>query len=173
MLGIPSGYTGGSTWARVIFERKVLGEDYWSKQALLKPRIYPTNAVTSDALVRGEIAVAPVSYPAIVPKIRDGAPLSYIFPVEGVPCFYFAAGVTAVAKRPAAAQLYLDWCLSDEGQSMLIRDLGHLTALKTAPLNPPGLDPAVQKLWFADRTESDRVRNAWLEDWARAYGFRQ
>jgi iron(III) transport system substrate-binding protein len=173
MLGIPSGYTGGSTWARVMFERKVLGEDYWSRQALLKPRIYPTNAVTSDALVRGEIAVAPVSYPAIVPKMRDGAPLSYVFPVEGVPCFYFAAGITAVAKRPAAAQLYLDWCLSEEGQSMLIRDLGHLTALKTAPLNPPGLDPAVQKLWFADRTESDRVRNAWLEDWARAYGFRQ
>jgi iron(III) transport system substrate-binding protein len=172
-IGVPSGYTGGSTWARVMFERKVLGEDYWTKQAAIKPRIYPTNAVTADALVRGEITVAPVSYPAIVPKIRDGAPLGYAFPTEGVPCFIFVTGITAVAKRPAAARLYLDWCLSDEGQSVLIRDLGHLTALKTAPVNPPGLDPTVQKLWFADRAESDRVRVSWLEDWARAYGVRQ
>ena len=56
---------------------------------------------------------------------------------------------------------------------MLIRDLGHLTALKAPPLNPPGLDPNVQKLWFADRAESERVRPAWLEEWAKAYGFRQ
>ena len=172
-LGIPSGYTGGSTWARVMFERKVLGTDYWTKQAAIKPRIYPTNAVTADALVRGEIAIAPVAYPAIVPKMRDGAPLDYVFPTEGVPVFTFAAGITSVAKRPAAARLYLDWCLSEEGQSMLIRDLGHLTALKILPLNPPGLDPNVQKLWFADRAESERVRPAWLEEWAKAYGFRQ
>jgi len=172
-LGVPSGYTGGSTWARVMFERKVLGADYWTKQALLKPRIYPTNAVTADALVRGEVAVAPVAYPGVVPKIRDGAPLGYAFPPEGVPCFIFAAGITVAAKRPAAAQLYLDWCLSEEGQTMLIRDLGHLTALKVAPLNPPGLDPKVQKLWFADRSESERVRPGWLEEWAKAYGFRQ
>ena len=172
-LGIPSGYTGGSTWARVMFERKVLGDDYWSRQAAIKPRIYPTNAATADALVRGEIAIAPVSYPAIVPKIRDGAPLAFAFPIDGVPVFTFAAGITAVAKRPAAAQLYLDWCLSEEGQGMLIRELGHLTALKKVPAETPGLDPAVQKLWFADRAESERVRTAWLEDWAKAYKVRQ
>ena len=173
LLGVPSGYTGGSTWARVMFERTVLGEEYWTRQAAIQPRIYPTNAVTSDALVRGEVVVGPVSYPAIVPKIRDGAPLGYVFPSDGVPCFLFAAGITAVAKRPAAAALYLDWCLSEEGQTVLIRDLGHLTALKTAPFNPPGLDPDVQKLWFPDRAESDRVRVAWLKDWAKAYGVRQ
>ncbi len=172
-LGLPSGYTGGSTWARVMFERAVLGPDYWTKQARLKPRIYPTNAVTADALVRGEVTVAPLSYPAIVPKIRDSAPLAYVFPREGVPCFTFAAGITAVARRPAAAQLYLDWCLSVEGQTKMIRDLGHLTALRDPPMNPPGLDPAVERLWFPDRAESERVRPAWLREWSVAYGVRQ
>ncbi len=47
-LGVPSGYTGGSTWARVMFERTVLGEDYWAKQAANQPRIYPTIAVRSN-----------------------------------------------------------------------------------------------------------------------------
>jgi iron(III) transport system substrate-binding protein len=165
VLGMPSGYTGGSTWVWVMFQRKVLGEEYWAKQAAIKPRIYTTNAVTADALVRGEIAIAPVSYPAVMPKIRDGAPLAVVFPIE--------AGITATAKRPAAAQLYLDWCLSEEGQGMLIRDLGHLTALKKSPAPTPGLDPAVQKLWFADRGESDRVRDPWLAEWSKAFGLRQ
>jgi iron(III) transport system substrate-binding protein len=172
-LGVPSGYTGGSTWARAMFERKVLGEDYWPRQAALKPRIYPTNAVTADALVRGEVTVAPVAYPGIVLKLRDGAPLGYVYPTEGVPCFVYATGITAVAQRPAAAQLYLDWCLSEEGQTILIRDIGHLTALKTMPLSPPGLDLNVQKLWFADRAESERIRPRWLEDWGKDYGIRQ
>jgi ABC-type Fe3+ transport system substrate-binding protein len=108
-----------------------------------------------------------------MPKIRDGAPLAYIFPAEGVPCFTFAAGITATSKRPAAAQLYLDWCLSEEGQGMLIRDLGHLTSLKKSPAPTPGLDPAIQKLWFPDRSESDRVRDQWLAEWSKAFGLRQ
>ena len=48
-LGTPSGYTGGSTWVWVMFQRKVLGEDYWAKHAAAKPRVYPTNAATADA----------------------------------------------------------------------------------------------------------------------------
>ena len=172
-LGLPSAYTGGSTWSRVMFEMKVLGEEYWTEQAALKPRIYPTNAATADALVRGEVSLAPVSYPAIVPKVRDGAPLGHVFPIEGVPCFLFAAGITANAKRPAAASLYLDWCLSDEGQAFLIRELGHLTALKNPPATPPGLDPKTQKLWFPNRDESERIRSAALGVWAKAYGVRQ
>ena len=172
-LGIPSGYTGGSTWARAMFERKVLGEDYWTKQAAIKPRIYPTIAVTADALVRGEITVGPVSFPGIAIKLRDGAPLGYAYPSEGVPCFYFAAGITTVAKRPAAAQLYLDWCLSNEGQAATMQGSGHLTALKVPPVETPGLDLKVQKLWFPDRAESDRLRVSWLQDWAKAYGMRQ
>ncbi len=172
-LGMPSAYTGGSTWVWAMFQRKVLGEDYWAKQAAVKPRIYPTNAVTVDAMIRGEVGIGPVSYPAMMPKKRDGAPLDYIFPIEGVPCFIFCAGITAVAKRPAAAQLYLDWCLSEEGQSMLIRDLGHLTSLKVVPAATPGLDPAVQKLWFANRAESEAVRGPWLAEWSKTFGMRQ
>jgi iron(III) transport system substrate-binding protein len=170
-LGVPSGFTGGSTWARAMFERKVLGEDYWPRQAALRPRIYPSIAATADALVRGEVTVAPVSYPGIALKLADGAPIGFAYPTEGVPCFLFAAGITLGARRPAAARLYLDWCLSAEGQAAMIRGTGHLTALKVPPLSPAGLGEA--KPWFADRAESDRLRAPWLQDWARAYGVRQ
>jgi len=171
-LGQATAFAGGSSWTRIMFERKVLGEDYWAKQAALKPRIYPTVAATTDALIRGEVAVAPVTYAIVVPKQRDGAPLKSVFPKEGVPSFIFASGITKTAANPAAARLYLDWCLSAEGQAFLIQELGHMTALKVPPVQPAGLDTGAG-LWFPDRTESDRLRVAWLEEWSKLFGVRQ
>ena len=58
-----------------MFERQVVAEDYWKKQAAAQPMLFPSNAPTSDALVRGEILVAALLYNAIFPKLRDGAPV--------------------------------------------------------------------------------------------------
>ena len=38
--------SGGTTWTRVMFERQVLGEDYWKKQAATNPVLYPSGAPT-------------------------------------------------------------------------------------------------------------------------------
>src|SRR5437588_8805865 len=53
---------GGTTWTRSMFERQVLGEDYWRKQAATNPVLYPSGAPASDALVRGEISISPLLY---------------------------------------------------------------------------------------------------------------
>ena len=52
--------SGGTTWTRIMFERQVLGEDYWKKQAATNPVLYPSGAPTADALVRGEVSIAPL-----------------------------------------------------------------------------------------------------------------
>ena len=36
--------SGGTTWTRIMFERQVLGEDYWAKQASTHPVLYPSGA---------------------------------------------------------------------------------------------------------------------------------
>ncbi|MEA2874540.1 MAG: iron(III) transport system substrate-binding protein, partial [Hyphomicrobiales bacterium] len=77
--------SGGTTWTRIMFERQVLGEDYWAKQAATKPKLYPSGAPLSDSLVRGEVSIAPLVYNIIYPKERDGAPVKTFFPPEGVP----------------------------------------------------------------------------------------
>ena len=77
--------SGGTTWTRVMFERQVLGEDYWKKQAATHPILYPSGAPMSDALVRGEIAIGPLLYNAIFPKQKEGAPVTMVFPPEGTP----------------------------------------------------------------------------------------
>src|SRR5204863_1801549 len=45
-IGHVVGPSGGTTWTRVMFERQVLGEDYWKKQAALGIALFPSGAPT-------------------------------------------------------------------------------------------------------------------------------
>ena len=140
--------SGGTTWTRIMFERQVLGEDYWKKQAATHPMLYPSGAPMSDALVRGEVAIGPLLYNAIYPKQKDGAPIEIFFPPEGAPVNPYATGIPKTAAHPNAAKLFLNWSLSIEGQTFMIKELGNLTSLKVAPVYPKGFDPKVVKVWL-------------------------
>src|SRR6201993_5030524 len=85
MTGEVFAQSGGTTWTRIMFGRRVLGEDYWAKQAATHPILYPSGAPMSDSLVRGEVAMGPLLYNAIYPKQKEGAPVKMVFPPEGVP----------------------------------------------------------------------------------------
>src|SRR4051812_45455464 len=41
--------SGGTTWTRIMFERQVLGEGYWAKQATSNPILFPSGAPMADA----------------------------------------------------------------------------------------------------------------------------
>jgi iron(III) transport system substrate-binding protein len=165
--------SGGTTWTRIMFERQVLGNDYWAKQAATKPRLYPSGAPASDALVRGEVSISPLLYNIVFSKRRDGAPIEIFFPPEGVPIVPYATGIPKTAARPNAAKLYLDWCLSEEGQIFSIKEQGNLTSLKQPPYNPQGFDPKAEKVWIADFHEFQSLRDRWMEEWNKVYGYRQ
>jgi iron(III) transport system substrate-binding protein len=165
--------SGGTTWTRIMFERQVLGEDYWKKQAATQPILYPSGAPTADAMVRGEISIGVLLYNIAYMKKRDGAPVDIVFPPEGVPLNYYAAGVTKAAANPNAAKLFLNWNMSNEGQAFHIKELGYLTALKTPPLNPPGYDPKVIKPWSPNFEQYVKLRDSWIDEWNKTYGYRQ
>ena len=165
--------SGGTTWTRAMFERQVLGEDYWKKQAATNPVLYPSGALASDALVRGDISIAPLLYNIVYPKKRDGAPLGIFFAPEGAPTNPYASGVPKTAAHPNAAKLFLNWCLSEEGQAFLIKDQGNLTSLKKAPLYPEGFDPKVVKVWVPNFEQYVKLHGPWVEEWNKTYGYRQ
>ena len=165
--------SGGTTWARIMFERQVLGEDYWAKQAATKPRLYPSGAPLSDALVRGEVTIAPLLYNAIFPKKQQGAPVDIVFPPEGIPVTPYASGIPKTAQHPNAARLFLDYLLSEDGQTASILEQGNLTSLKVAPALPAGIDPKKEKIWVPDFAQSENLRDSWLADWNKVYGYRQ
>src|SRR5499425_2501425 len=165
--------SGGTTWTRIMFERQVLGADYWAKQAKTNPVLYPSGAPMSDALVRGEISIAPLLYNIVYPKKRDGAPLEIFFAPEGAPVNPYASGVPSTAKNPNAAKLFLNWCLSEEGQTFMIKELGNLTSLRRAPVYPEGFDPKVVKVWLPNFDQYVKLHASWVEDWNKIYGYRQ
>ena len=165
--------SGGTTWTRVMFERQVLGEDYWAKQAATKPALYPSGAPLSDALVRGEVEIAPLVYNVVYTKKRDGAPVEIFFPPEGIPIVPYATGIPKTAQNPNAAKLFLDWSMSDEGQLHSIKDHGNLTSLKAPPYSPPGFDPKVAKLWVPKFDEFESLRTTWIPEWNKIFGYRQ
>jgi iron(III) transport system substrate-binding protein len=165
--------SGGTTWTRIMFERQVLGEDYWKQQAATNPILYPSGAPMSDALVRGEIVMGPLLYNAVFPKKRDGAPIEILFAPEGAPVNPYASGVPKTAAHPNAAKLFLNWCLSEEGQTFMIKEQGNLTSLKKAPVYPEGFDPKVVKLWLPNFEQYVKLHASWVEEWNKTYGYRQ
>jgi iron(III) transport system substrate-binding protein len=165
--------SGGTTWTRIMFERQVLGEDYWAKQAKTNPALFPSGAPMSDAMVRGEISLGPVQYTAVFPKQRDGAPLEMIFPPEGVPITPYASGIPKTAAHPNAARLYLNWCLSVEGQAFMNKHQGNLSSLKKQPVYPKGFDPDKVKVWVPNFEQFVALHKDWVEEWNKTYNYRQ
>jgi iron(III) transport system substrate-binding protein len=164
--------SGGTTWTRIMFERQVLAEDYWARQAATKPKLYPSGAPLSDSLVRGEVTIAPLVYNIIYPKERDGAPVKTFFPPEGVPIVPYGSGIPKTAQNPNAARLYLEWQLSEEGQTFGIKQHGNLTSLKVPPLLPAGFAKDT-KVWVPKFAEFEALYGKWIEEWNKVYGYRQ
>src|SRR5260370_2431385 len=172
MTGQVFAQSGGTTWTRIMFERQMLGEDYWAKQAATHPILYPSGAPMSDSLVIGEVAMGPLLYNAVYPKQKDGAPIEIFFPPEGAPVNPYATGIPKTASHPNAAKLFLNWCLSQEGQGFMIRELGNLTSLKQQ-FYPEGFDPKTVKVWFPKFDEHVKLHGAWVSEWDKIFGYRQ
>lgn len=173
LIGQVFAQSGGTTWTRIMFERQVLGDDYWAKQAATHPVLYPSGAPTADALVRGEIAIAPLLYNVVYQKRKDGAPIEIFFPPEGSPVNPYASGIPKTAAQLNAAKLFLNWCLSREGQSFMIKELGNLTSLKEPPAFPEGFDPKVVKLWYPNFDQYVKLHAVWVAEWDKTFGYRQ
>ena len=163
--------SGGAPFNRAMFERKVLGEDYWTKQAALKPSLFPSQAPMADAMIRGEIALAPLVTNLAIPLTAQGAPLKWFFAPEGVPVTVFSSGIAKGAGHPNAGKLFLDWALSREGQALMV-ELGSFSAMTQAPM-PPGVDAKAIKTWYSDDAEIEKIFKAWTDDWNKAYNYRQ
>ena len=170
-IGVTVVLAGGGPWTLAMFQREVLGEEYWQRLAAAKPVLYPSQAPLVDAMVRGEIGIAPLVTQLAIPLEQQGAPIRWFIPPEGSPTTVFAAGITRTSLHPNAAKLFLDWSLSREGQTVLV-ELGSMSAMTDAP-PPPGVDRKDVKIWLPDFERYDRLRPTWIADWNQVFGYRQ
>lgn len=172
-MGQVAAPSGGTTWTRAMFERQVLGEGYHAEQAKLDVVQYPSGAPMADAMVRGEIVLGPLLYNIAFTKAKDGAPIEMVFAPEGVPIVPYADGIPKSSKNPNAARLFMNWRLSVEGQGFMIRELGNITSLKSAPLYPKGWDTSAVKVWLPKFDEFEKLRDPWIAEWNKTFNYRQ
>jgi iron(III) transport system substrate-binding protein len=166
------GGTGGPQWTRILFQRQVLGADYWSKLAANEPQIYPSGAPATDAIIRGEARLGAQQTNIVIPRQKEGAPIACEIPPEGVPLTSYGAGIPKTAAHPNAARLFLNWSLSREGQESFVHDSAGFSALKNGPL-PEGFDYKSVKPWYAKMADYVGLQAKWVDDWNRTFNYRQ
>ncbi len=74
---------------------------------------------------------------------RNGAPIDYIFPTEGVSAITEPVAIMNKARNKEAARAFVDFILSDEGQQ-LVTDQGMIPAKRG--ISPPEDFPSINKI---------------------------
>ena len=162
--------SGGSTWTRALFERKVVGDDYWKELAANNPTLYPSGAPAASGIVRGEVLLGGVQSNSVIPMVRQGAPIKVVYPEEGVPVTASVAGIVKDSRNPNAARLFMNWALSAKGQAAWVENGGGFSVMEGAPL-PEGAT-ASTRLWIPDSQDFTSLRNDWLAQWNQVFGVR-
>jgi iron(III) transport system substrate-binding protein len=89
------------------------------------------------ALNRGEYAIfLSGGHPDLIANRKAGAPVKQIRPVEGVGVTPIGQSLLKNAPHPNAAKLWIEWSLSDEGQSLLA-DQGYAVVRKGIKAKEP------------------------------------
>jgi iron(III) transport system substrate-binding protein len=174
LLATTSIESGGSSFTMYAYLRQKVDPDFWKKLAAQAPRIYPTVAPLTNDLARGEAGIAMGSISELVLyQIKAGAPLKIIFPTEGISSFPAAGGISASAKNPNAARLYLDWATSKRGGDFIAKAFAYGANPASVPPHAEGLDyPGADKLWNMKIEEWSSLREPWMKEWRDIFGTR-
>ena len=139
-IGQVVGPSGGTTWTRIMFERQVLGEDYWKKQAALGIALYPVGradsptrwcAAKSRSRRCSTTSSTPRSSKARRPR-RSSRPRA----CRSSPT---PTASPRPSKSPNAAKLFMNWRLSKEGQAFADRQARQHHLAQGAAVLPQGL----------------------------------
>ena len=103
--------------------------------------------VTGNGAVLRAVATGEKAYGILVDfmamnAIREGSPIEFVFPPEGVPAVTEPVAIMATARNPDGARAFVDFLLSERGQQLALEQ-GYL------PANPEVGRPA----WLPEGVE--------------------
>ena len=100
--------------------RSVLGADYFRELAKMKPAFVLRSEATAERLISGQDLMAFGGMPTRVHQYNErGANLDFLLPSEGVVLLGQGSFILAKAPHPNAARLWMDFVLSEAGQTIL------------------------------------------------------
>ena len=135
----------GTTFNQMYMLEKVLGLEFLKKFAAQKPVIMATSAQVSDAVIRGEVLVGATldHWRAFEPSAIAAGVLP-VYPTEGMPLALAPVGIVKGAPHPNAARLFMDFILSQAGQTLLDTRLYGMYSMRPDVPAPPGQRPLAE-----------------------------
>jgi iron(III) transport system substrate-binding protein len=127
--------------------RQNLGIDFFRELAKMKPRFIVRSEQTAEALVTGQDLMAFGGSPGrLLQSNEKGATLKFLLPKEGVVLLGAGTFILAKAPHPNAAKLWIDFTLSEAGQTILSRREA-LISVRSGFKSPlPEYAPAIDEL---------------------------
>jgi iron(III) transport system substrate-binding protein len=154
--------------------RRLYGLDYWKKFGELKPKGFDSYVQQYDRLVNQQDKIIHTAqYSGYLEWKAKGAPVGFVAPADGLPATPESWGIPTDGPHPNAAQLYMDWFLSDLGQKAMADNL-YLHSARAGAAAPPGGEPLekLKLLMPADWETFLKSRTEFAREWDRYTGLR-
>jgi iron(III) transport system substrate-binding protein len=173
-LGVVAITTGGTLNALANFQIQTLGRDFLIKQGQQDPRIFDSTSTEVDALARGEIAIASLSFNNAFAAELAGAPITLVVPEEGVSASENLMGMTANGVANPAAQVFMNWTMSKSGQNFaaaqgFVPARTDIAPVKSGPYQLPKADSPQFHLFTEEEFSEFAARDE--QWWKEAFGY--
>ena len=153
--------------------RRLYGDGFWKDFAKLRPRGFDSRVQLFDRLAKGDDKICALAeYAGYLLHKEKGAPIAFVAPADGLPAGPLLNGIADKAPHPEASRLFVDWLMSNRGQSHY-QDNPYLyygSVRKDAPPMPGGtrlndfklLSPTDMDAYIASRDAFNKEWNAML-----------
>ena len=134
-------------------------------------RFFNGSAGVVQAVIRGDIQVAAVIDPPVITALADDAPIRAAYPASGVPTTGTGLMMPVKAPHPEAAQVFLNWAVSQNGQKALLATAGAPVPRPDAGAQKlvPGVDG--QKILMSSDILTPAMQKAMIEEWRTVFGL--
>lgn len=146
--------------------RKMYGPEFWQKMKAQQPRGLASTTQQYERLINREDKVnALAGYNNYLENKAKGAPLEFIIPPDGALVGPLLIGVTDKAPHPEAAKLFLDFMLSQPGQTMVVKE-SYYHSLRADVAPPAGGRPLSDfKLLIPNWPEFIASHDEFIKEW--------
>lgn len=152
----------GSAYAQLYMIYKQFDDAYMEK--LAKSAVFTASStVGPESVARGEYAVTVTGEANIGKYIGEGAPVTYVYPIEGTGARFDATAIIANSPHPNAAKLFLDFVTSLDAYEIIrtTRNRRVVTTELPGPENLPALGDI--KLFPYDDMEAKDLKETLVE----------
>ncbi len=117
--------TGGTAYTTVSGILQIMGEEkgwqFLDKMYSNIPFLEKSGSGPPTKALQGEFAIGIAPDPHSTKLSNPNAPVATVFPKDGVLAWPSPVAIVAGVKHPNNAKIFVDWCLSTEGQKVLMK----------------------------------------------------